>query len=792
MQNKTQQPPRSQSSPQGASSGSSQGSRQSSRRPPARYSNVQSRRPFRRPPRREDTANTVPSNEQSLAENTVKVVPESVVGHTSEKIIHKRQPKTAEVLNIADVKIAVKHIQKKRLAERSITISVEPAKEVNSKRAITFPMLHAARVRRSLAERTMRLEVQFGGEIVGTPAPSIITNKKEPLKHVPAPIHARDPGKQAKPDELLTLPEPAITEILEAPIDARSEGSERGKRDGRNERGGRERSGRTGRDGRMDNRDARTPFQRRTPEDATDVPQERSQERLDIMSPPPNPRREQRRVIEITPLELPPIFQVKTMPAHRIDPASIVVLASLEHFVTSVEVFLRDHALLTHGVTLVCAVSGGADSIVLLDILSVVAQRHELTIVVAHCNHRLRGKASATDELFVKDAAKRYGFAFYAGTVDVRAVAEEQRMGIEAAARQVRYQFLEFVAYKAKADAVATAHILNDSVETFLMNLMRGSGLTGLSGIGTTRPFGQMSSLVRPLLGFKKDDVMMYCNERGLVWREDETNSLLLYTRNKVRHDLIPKLESEYSPAIMDVLHRTSQLMREADVAISSIVERVLPSVVEEVHNPTWLLLRVEGFIPHSAFLQAEILHRALNKHFNLQPLSQDALERILKLLRSEIGAKADVSKQFYAVRDRDHIIVAPKAPVHNINVRVEKNNAYDFGGWKLILREVDRKQVRFTGDPAVEFVDSALLPYRMTLRTWQAGDVFQPLGMKGTMNVSDFLTNGKISFMSRQNVLVLTTSENIVCVCGLRVSEKFRIADETQKVLRIEFRPAK
>jgi len=458
---------------------------------------------------------------------------------------------------------------------------------------------------------------------------------------------------------------------------------------------------------------------------------------------------------------------------------------------------LQDFDVLTKGSTIVCAVSGGADSVAMLDVLHALTLQHQLRLVVAHCNHLLRGAASVEDAEHVRRLAAERNLDCFIAEVNVRQFATQNNLSTEAAARLLRYQFLEYVAYNTRALAVATAHTMDDSVETFFINLLRGSGLTGLSGISPSRPFGQLSALIRPVLTVHKTDLLAYCQARGLAWREDETNHVLLYTRNKIRHDLLPKLEQDYSPGIKKIVHRTAQIIREADSVIAEIVERSLESIIEIPEAPVnYLLLRVAALKHHSRFLQGEIVHRAAQKKFGEQfgnvAFSSDALERVLNVVSAETGTKADISKHFFALRDRETLVIAPKTPIYNIDVRVEKNNEYDFGGWRLILREVERKNVKFTADPSVDFFDSALLPYRMTLRTWKTGDVFQPLGMKGTVKVSDFLTNSKLSLMNRQNVLVLATADEIVWLCGMRMSEKFRISNDTKTALRVEYRPKK
>jgi tRNA(Ile)-lysidine synthase len=456
---------------------------------------------------------------------------------------------------------------------------------------------------------------------------------------------------------------------------------------------------------------------------------------------------------------------------------------------------LHYEAELPEGAELLVAVSGGVDSIALLDMLVCLSKKQGYYVAVVHFNHRLRGQESEYDANFVRETCKRYDIPCYIAWADVGRFAEVQSMSLEQAGRELRYKFLEFVAYKRRSDAVLTAHTLNDSVETMLMNMLRGSGLTGLSGIPFQRVFGEHTKVVRPALNMKKAELQEYAALRGLSWREDETNSQTVFRRNKIRNELVPLLEREYSSGVVDVLHRTSQIIMGADDLVRETVERVLPSLVVEEELQPFIGLNISVLRVHKRFLQTELVRRTVQRRFGLA-LSFEAVDRVLALMDADVGAKADITKGFMAVRDRNQILLGSAPAVHNLNVRVEKNNHYDFGGWRIFLEEIDRKNVKFTADPAVEFIETRILPYRMTLRTWQPGDVFTPLGMKGTMKVSDYLTNSKISFFNRQNVLVLTAAmpegEQIVWLCGLRLSEQFRLQTDAPKALRLEFRRPK
>lgn len=492
----------------------------------------------------------------------------------------------------------------------------------------------------------------------------------------------------------------------------------------------------------------------------------------------------------VTLKELPPVEgrlmrPVRTRPVRL--RTSLERQPELRGFYQSLVTALKYNLVIRDEEKIVCAVSGGVDSVVLLDALAQLSHEHGYELVVAHFNHRLRGDAADRDEKFVRSLAKQYGLPFFGGAGDVMDYAANNRMSIETAARELRYRYFEYVLRQTGSTTLALAHTADDVAETVLMNLLRGSGLTGLCGMPARRSFGRKTFLVRPLLQFKKEQLKQYAALRELTWHEDESNTLLQHTRNKVRHQLLPLLQQEYSPAVSDTLNRTARLLQGADELVSQTVSNVMPQVIAESGSGR-ILLSVSALASHTPFLQGEIIQRAVQEHFSLPGLTLDTTERILHLLISEAGARHDINRQLCAIRDREHIVIALRNNVNDVNLKVEKNNEYTIGDKIFSIHETLRRDAKFTDEPTVEYIDADLLPYRLTLRTWQQGDTFQPLGMKGTVKVSDFLTNQKVAVMEKSSALVLCTATDIVWVCGMRISDKFKVTRTTQKIVRLEY----
>ncbi|MEJ5244748.1 MAG: tRNA lysidine(34) synthetase TilS [Bacteroidota bacterium] len=455
-------------------------------------------------------------------------------------------------------------------------------------------------------------------------------------------------------------------------------------------------------------------------------------------------------------------------------------------FVQKVEHFLINDMLIDGASKIVLAVSGGVDSMTLLDVMAILAEKYQFKLAVAHFNHNLRGADSNKDLDFVKNEAKNYGIPFYFASGKVKKYAEKNSISIETAARVLRYNFFERVSRNFNADFVATAHTANDSVETFFINLFRGSGLTGLCGIPFRRQLIKDVLLIRPLIDFKKNELIEYANIRNIKWREDNSNSLLEYTRNKVRLDLIPKLENDFNPSIIDVINRTTRLIQSADRIIHNYVKKHLPDIIENVSSDSFCF-NIPILSTFDKFVQGEMIQTAFLKYFRLSPPSLAKIDRILDLIDSETGAFFEITKSITVAKDRNHLVFFRNFEKKEINLIINKIGTYTINGYKIHLQEVNKRQVKLSNSPNEEYLDFDLVPSLLYVRNWKDGDSFQPLGMQGTVKISDFLTNQKISFLERSKILVLCSKNDIIWVIGKRISEKYKIKEDTKRFLKIE-----
>jgi len=438
------------------------------------------------------------------------------------------------------------------------------------------------------------------------------------------------------------------------------------------------------------------------------------------------------------------------------------------------------------------AVSGGVDSMTMLDLFANLTVNFPmLMLCVAHFNHKIRPVNSDKDLEFVKEICSKYNIPFFSESADVKDYSEKKGISIELAARVLRYRFLEKIAQKVQANYIATAHTADDSAETFFINLFRGSGLTGLSGIPAKRNLSRKVTLVRPLLFLRKNELIKYAKARDIKWREDETNQLLHYTRNKIRLDIIPKIEEHFSPSVIGNITRTQKLLQSADNIITKFINKTIPVLIKDRTSGRFSI-KLSQFSTLDPFLQGEIIQKVLSNYFNLSSIPMQTIDRILELEEKPIGSVCEINKNYIVLRDRDSLIFSQVGKPSEIFIPIKKEGEFNINGMIIKLEQVKKKQVKFTMNPNIEFIDWDLVPSVLYLRNWKQGDAFHPLGMEGSMKVSDFLTNQKVSLIDKNNIILLATKSDIIWICGMRLNNKFKVTDNTFKYLKIEYSVAK
>lgn len=435
-----------------------------------------------------------------------------------------------------------------------------------------------------------------------------------------------------------------------------------------------------------------------------------------------------------------------------------------------VEKYIRRYRLLEGKGPVIVGVSGGADSVALLALLD----RMGYACVVAHCNFHLRGEESDRDEAFVSALAARLGMPFRKMDFDTAAYAEANHLSIEMAARELRYDWFERERKATGARAIAVAHHRDDQVETVLLNLTRGTGLRGLRGM---RPKNDW--VIRPLLGESRASIEAWLAKEGLDYVTDSTNLSTDYSRNFIRLKVLPLLESRY-PAVRKSIARAATDLLEVEELYDIALEESKGEVMF-TDNEIWIDDLLDQPAPRT--LLFEIL-----KDYGF---SREQSEQIFNSLHAESG-KQFRSSTHRVVKDREYLMLIP--------LELEKENLApvmiegDLDGkiltspfemsFSLLSRETGWTIKKYAG---VAYLDYDKIHGPLSLRHWRKGDWFIPFGMRGRKKLSDYFTDHKYNYFNKKNQWLLCDGEAIVWVVGKRIDNRYRVDEQTKKVLRIE-----
>jgi tRNA(Ile)-lysidine synthase len=434
------------------------------------------------------------------------------------------------------------------------------------------------------------------------------------------------------------------------------------------------------------------------------------------------------------------------------------------------------------GNTIVLAVSGGIDSMVMLHLFAAVRADWNLHLLVAHINHQLRGEESDGDEAFVRRSAESLEIPFFSKRVDTLGHMAETHLSKQEAARNLRYAFFEEVRQQRNADCVATAHQADDNAETVLMNALRGAGIRGLSGIPERREHGK---IIRPLLFARRREIEQYASDRKIEFRVDSSNESTKYRRNYVRQTLIPMLEASTESDVIASLNNLSQLMRQLDAMISSEVKASMDdSAAITADGEGSIVISVLQSKP--PYLQEGMILELLRKIG--AEVESDKVHRVLGLCELETGSVVQLSKTLHVYRDRDRLAFVRPGETPMLYQAVTPGDTYSLGDFRFSLSAPVSRPSSFGSDHRIEFVDAAKLGDRLVLRSWRDGDWFIPLGMKTKKKVSDFFVDEKIPLVQKRGIPILESDGSVVWVCGKRLDDRFKITPETKSVVRLEF----
>ena len=415
---------------------------------------------------------------------------------------------------------------------------------------------------------------------------------------------------------------------------------------------------------------------------------------------------------------------------------------------------------------LLIAISGGVDSVVLTHLL------HQLNfdISLAHCNFQLRGEESDKDEEFVKNLGKKLGISTHTTRFNTNEYAADNKLSTQLAARELRYNWFDKLSKEYSFEHLLTAHHADDNLETFLINLTRGSGLEGLTGIPPIN-----GNIVRPLLVFSREEILNYAKQNNIEWREDESNSETKYLRNKIRHQVTPILK-ELNASVLKNFNKTIDHLKESQQIIDDKIEDITHEIISKEGD--LLKINIEKLLKLSnpkAYL-----------YQLLKPYEFREWNDVHNLIYAQSG-KQILTKNYTLLKDRDFLLLlrtSEKSSIKEEVYTIREENKEITVPIRLLLKRVQEKTD--TNQKSI-YVDNELLSYPLKLRRWNSGDFFYPTGMLGKKKISKYFKDEKISIINKNKIWFLCSSKNeIIWIIGKRQDRRFLPTEKTTKLLQI------
>jgi len=429
--------------------------------------------------------------------------------------------------------------------------------------------------------------------------------------------------------------------------------------------------------------------------------------------------------------------------------------------------YSSENELLPVNGCILAAVSGGIDSMVMLDLYL----RSGIKLAIAHCNFSLRAEESDGDEELVKSVARLHNLQFHTIRFNTSEYAISNRLSIQMAARELRYRWFEEIRQNNGYESVAVAHNMNDNAETFFINLLRGTGINGLTGMKPKNGY-----IIRPLLFASREEIAAYAMEYKIPFREDSSNAQVKYTRNKIRHKIFPILREINADALEAITSTMEKLSGTAAIAAGKI---------SEIHSGIFSEKEGEIYVDiHKlkTVIKDKTLIFELFRQYNLTPAQCGELNELLVAS----SGKMLYTNSHRIIKDRAQLIITSHKQTDHSGLCFQNLNEMTDSGSFSEARIEDIGNVIVNSDRYSAFLDADLVTFPLNYRQWKSGDRFAPFGMNGMKKVSDFLVDSKIPLSDKEKVFVLQTGDEIIWLTGYRIDNRFRITDKTKRVLVI------
>jgi len=448
-----------------------------------------------------------------------------------------------------------------------------------------------------------------------------------------------------------------------------------------------------------------------------------------------------------------------------------------------VKEYILNKNLINENEKILIAFSGGADSLALLLMLHALREELHIELGACHVNHMLRGKDAEEDEIFCSEVARKLSIPFYSMKKDVRGYAKKKGLSVEVAGRELRYAFFKDIMVNHRYEKCATAHHLDDQVETVLLNLMRGSGLNGLTGMSPKR-----EEYIKPILFLKKEELLAYLKEQSMEPREDDSNMESIYQRNKVRNKLIPYIRENFNEDFPETIWRMTDLLREDLDFIHEQVGKVKSEYVEK-RKDNRIVIRKEAFHQHKAVVSRLLFDAIESVKGNFTDIEEVHIRDMIALQKNETGKCIDIKDAVVARNDYGNLIIERKKTdtereENMLHEELKIPGTYVVDGKTIRFRYVERDEI--VKDKKLRFFNGDVIEETVIVRNRQEGDRMRPFGMKGYRKLKNILIDKKISREDRDKLLVFQNRNEIFYIGSMIISDDYKVKDNTVKILEI------
>jgi tRNA(Ile)-lysidine synthase len=441
--------------------------------------------------------------------------------------------------------------------------------------------------------------------------------------------------------------------------------------------------------------------------------------------------------------------------------------------------FITEKNLIENGDKILIALSGGPDSVFLLHFLIKFKKKYNIELSTIHINHMIRGKDALADKEFCRKLSLNLGLKFYTFSRNVKNYAKKNNISVEESGRILRYKDFNNTLKKIGYNKIATAHNCSDNAETVLLNLIKGTGIRGISGIPARR-----GNIIRPILNLTKEEIAAYLKFYKLEYRIDHTNFSSDYERSYLRKEVIPLIKNKLNPNLENTIYNSSEIFKDISSFLDDKIIKNYYKFFE--YRKKELRISVSKFKAIDDGIKGYLLKTVLEEKFRIQTSYND-YKKIESLLNKEAGKKVDLSQNLIAFRERDFVTISIKKEHENFEpVYLKNGDSLRIKKKTLTIKSGIHKPEIYSGNKMREYISANKIMGDFILRQWKNGEKFFPLGLKGSKKISDFLNEQRISSSKKKEQLVLTNQDKIVWVLGLRLDDRFKVKNNTEKVIEL------